>query len=70
MRASQRNIMFEEIIDCVSSPDKITNDDNNISCYKKIWWEYLILVYAKNSEDDLVIITVLKTSQIRKYYNN
>jgi len=67
MRAAQREIVFEEIIECISSPDKITEDDNNVSCYKKIWWKNLILVYVKNENDDLIVITVLKTSQIKKY---
>jgi hypothetical protein len=36
IRAIQRNISFEEIMDCVLHSDNFVNDGNDLICYKKL----------------------------------
>ncbi len=67
MRAQERWITIQEIFSIIESPDIIEEQSENIICFKKKWNKYLTLVYAKDSEWNWVIITVLKTSKIRKY---
>jgi hypothetical protein len=68
LRAIQRNIWFEEIVDCVMQPDHTHDQWDSLICYKKLWSTYVLLVYTKHQNGNIVVITVLKTSQIKKYY--
>ena len=67
MRAQERWITINEIFSTIESPDKIEEQEENIICFKKFWNQYLTLVYAKDSEWSWIVITVLKTSKLRKY---
>lgn len=66
-RAIQRGISFAEIVDTILAPDNIEEQDDTISCYKKLWQEHLLLIYAKDSQWNKIVITALKTSKIGKY---
>ncbi len=67
MRAEQRGISFQEIIDTIKNPDTIQKQDENVFCFKKKWKEQLLLVYARDETWNWIIITVIKTSKITKY---
>lgn len=56
MRAMQRNITFEEIVECIANPDSSTKEKDSIICYKKLWSNAVLLVYAKDSEGNLVLL--------------
>ncbi len=64
----QRNISFEEIVDCVLHADHLVDEGNDLVCYKKLWTEYVLLVYTRQKDGNILVITVLKTSQIKKYF--
>ena len=68
LRASQRWISFEEIIDTIENPDEIRQQDDEVFCFKKLWNENILLVYAKDDTWNWVIITVLRTSKVKKYW--
>ena len=54
-------------MDCINDPDHIA-EDKEIKCYKKIWIDkYLLMTYTKDDNDDIIVITVIKTSKIIKY---
>lgn len=66
-RCKERNIKIDEITDCISNPDSISQN-LEITCYKKLWKnKYILLVYAKDNNENIIIITALKTSRISKY---
>lgn len=70
LRCAQRLISIQEITDCVIFPDKIETElswSEVVTCYKKAWWTFLLLVYWKDKKGDLIIITAIKTSNIKKY---
>lgn len=68
MRAMQRKITFEEIIECITNPDSSTEKKDSIVCYKKLGWNSVLLVYTKDEKDNIIVVTVIKTSQIKKYF--
>ncbi len=68
LRAIQRNISFEEIMDCVLHSDNLVDEGNALVCYKKLWKQYVLLVYTREDDGNILVITVLKTSQIKKYF--
>lgn len=63
----ERWITIQEIFSTIESPDIVQEQSENIICFKKKWKQYLTLIYAKDSEWNRVVITVLKTSKINKY---
>jgi len=65
-RAKQRCISIAAIWDCVLRPDKVDHKDA-VYCYKKMGKSELLLVYTKNDQGDIVVITVIKTSKVGKY---
>lgn len=70
MRAEMREITFEQIIDCITNPDKITEEKDNKFCYKKLDnnLKSLLLCYSIDNEGTIVVITVIKTSKVSKYF--
>ncbi len=67
-RSKQRNIWFEEIFDCIKNYDQISVD-KDITCYKKLSNnQYILLTYTKDDNGDILVITVIKTSKINKYF--
>lgn len=67
MRAQERGISFEEILETIETPDAIQEQADHVLCFKKRKSDFLLLVYARDAEGNLVIITVLKTSKLKKY---
>ena len=67
MRAKERWIGIKDIISIIESPDIVEKQPENIFCFKKLWNQYLTLVYARDEEDNRVVITVFKTSKLKKY---
>ncbi len=69
LRAAQRGISFEQIVDCITNPDQISEEPDNKYCYKKLLnsASYLLLCYTVNKKGKIVIVTVIKTSRISKY---
>ena len=68
IRATERSISFEEIVDCVLHSDASIDQWNSLFCYKKLWKKQVLLVYTRHSDWNTIVITVLKTSQIKKYF--
>ena len=68
LRAAERGITFEEIVSAILDPDDSQIQDNGIFCFKKSWKENILLVYSKDEKWDWVVITVLRTSKIKKYW--
>ena len=68
IRATERWISFADIIDAIQNPDEIQQQDDEIFCFKKIWDKNILIVYAKDDNGDWVIITVLRTSKLKKYW--
>lgn len=67
MRAQERGISFEEILETIESPDTVQEQDDHVLCFKKRKSAFLLLVYAKDAEGNFVVITVLRTSKLKKY---
>ncbi|WP_341226095.1 DUF4258 domain-containing protein [uncultured Arcticibacterium sp.] len=69
IRAQMRNISFEEIVECILNPDKITLEEDSKVCYKKLTNENkkLLITYTSDSEGVIKVITVIKTSKVNKY---
>lgn len=68
LRATQRGISFEEIVDCILNPDKLSTEPDSKVCYKKLLNTSLLLCYTTDKNGDIVVITVIKTSKISKYF--
>ena len=68
MRAAERWITFEEIINTIENPDNIQKQPNQVFCFKRIGDKNILLVYAKDANDDWVVITVIRTSKMNKYW--
>ena len=67
-RCKERNIHLEDIKETIFSPDNIEyNRKDYTYCYKKKKDKYIFVVYGKNQWWDLFIITVYKTSKLKKY---
>lgn len=69
MRAQSRGVSFQEIVDCISSPDGISQQEDGKICYKKLQNQnrYLLLCYTVDESGTIVVVTVIKTSKVRKY---
>jgi len=67
MRAKERWITIWEILSIIESPDSIEEQPENVFCFKKLWNKYLTIVYARDEEWNRVVITVFKTSKLKKY---
>lgn len=67
MRAKERWISIWEIISIIETPDIVDEQAENIFCFKKLWNQYLTLVYARDEKNNRVVITVFKTSKLKKY---
>lgn len=65
-RAQQRGVSIAAIWDCVLHPDSV-EDTGDRYCYKKVAGKYLLLVYTKDADGNIVVITVIKTSKVEKY---
>jgi hypothetical protein len=65
-RAKQRGVSIAAIWDCVLHPDSVDGDTDS-RCYKKVAGHQLLLVYTKDADGNIVVITVIKTSKIEKY---
>lgn len=68
MRAQERGISFQEILETIETPDAVEQQDEYVLCFKKRKSDFLLLVYARDVEGNLLIITVLKTSKLKKYW--
>jgi|GEM_PF-2843400 len=67
-RIAQRKISFHEVIYCLKSPTKIYNKDGKINYIKLIRDdEYLLLLPCRIENDKCTIITVIITSQLKRY---
>ena len=67
MRAKERWITIWEIISIIELPDFVEEQDDNTFCFKKLWNHCLTLVYARDDDWNWVVITVFKTSKLKKY---
>ncbi len=67
MRAKDKWITIWEIISIIESPDSSEEQSENVFCFKKLWSKYLTIVYARDEEWNRVVITVFKTSKLKKY---
>jgi hypothetical protein len=65
-RAKQRGVSIAAIWDCILRPDDI-DVGTDTRCYKKIAGRQLLLVYTKDADGNIVVITVIKTSKMGKY---
>lgn len=68
LRATQRGVSFEQIVDCILNPDQISIEPDSKVCYKKLSNMSLLLCYTTDKNGDIVVITVIKTSKISKYF--
>ncbi len=66
--APKRGIRFEEIVDCILNPDKISTESDSKVYYKKLLNTSFLLCYTTDKKGDIVVITVIKTSKISKYF--
>ena len=72
-RMSERNIPEKVIIDMVLDPDKLERDKTNSRRYvaKKLYIflnkPYLLLVIYEKEVNNIIIITVISTSKVKKY---
>ena len=69
MRAETRGVSFQEIVDCITNPDGISQEEDGKICYKKLQDQdnYLLLCYTVDEEDEIWVITVIKTSKVEKH---
>ncbi len=69
LRAAQREVSFEQIVDCITNPDQISEEADDKLRYKKLQYSgtHLLLCYTVNQQGDIVVVTVIKTSKIGKY---
>jgi hypothetical protein len=70
MRALQRGVSFEQIIDFLENPNVKTLESNGNYCFKKLQLpssKYLLLCFEVESEKTLRVVTVILTSQVKKY---
>ena len=70
MRAQMRDITFEEIIDCITNPDQISEEEDQKLCYKKLTNQdrQILLCYTIEDDGSILVITVIKTSKVSKYF--
>lgn len=69
LRAGQRGVNMEQITDCIANPDSISDEPENKKCYKKFQGsKKLLLCYTIQSDGAIKIITIILTSQIKKYF--
>lgn len=70
LRAQQRGVSFEQIIDCISNPDQVSDEPDGKKCFKKIQLDkMLMLCYTVDEDESIRVITVILTSKIKKYLN-
>lgn len=66
-----REIRKEMIIDIIQNPDKIVEQDEELSVYSKVVNEdskiYLYRVFLNLVKEPKVVVTVYKTSKLEKY---
>ena len=70
MRAQQRSVSIEQIIDCINNPNSKTLESNGNYCFKKLQLpinKYLLLCYVVENTNCLRVVTVILTSQVNKY---
>lgn len=70
MRATERWISFEEILSTIENPDIVDEQKDQTFCFKNNKKYFVLLVYAKDEEWNRVVITVRKTTNFKKYFNN
>lgn len=67
-RASQRGVSFEQITECITNPDQISDEPLGKMCYKKLQNDkQLLLCYTIETDGFIRIITVILTSKVEKY---
>lgn len=67
-RIDEREIRFAEIIQCLASPTKIDFSEERTVYYKLDYnKQYLLILVCSINTNSCKIITVIKTSQIKKY---
>lgn len=69
LRAAQRGISFEQIVDCILHPDQVSSEPGNKLCFKKLsnTRNSLLLCYTVDQQGKILVITVVKTTKIYKY---
>lgn len=69
LRAAQRGISFEQIVDCILHPDQVSSEPGNKLCFKKLsnTRNSLLLCYTVDQQGKILVITVVKTTKIDKY---
>jgi len=67
----RRGIKEELITDIIHNPDKIVEQDEELSVYSKVVNEdskvYLYRVFLNHVKEPKVVVTVYKTSKLEKY---
>ncbi len=67
-RIKERDILLIEIVDCLACSDRIVEDENLIVFMKKQETEEKLLVLICSMEEERCkIVTVFKTSKIKKF---
>jgi hypothetical protein len=67
----RRDISKKLVIDIITNPGKISNQDNELSIYSKVVNEqsknYLYRVFINQLKKPGLVVTVYKTSKLQKY---
>ena len=66
-----RNLNMQLIVDAIAAPDFIQEEDG-LTVYMKVVIEvqksYLLRIFINKNKEPNVVVTVYKTSKIKKYY--
>lgn len=68
LRARQREVTFEQVVDCIQNPDQISDEPEGKQCYKKLQnGKMLLLCYTVQADQSIKVVTIILTSKIKKY---
>jgi hypothetical protein len=65
-RLRQRGITREQVEECLQEPDKLEEMEDLYRCIKRLNNRVLVAIY-KEFRDRIMVITVFKSSKIKKY---
>ncbi|MFX0099480.1 MAG: DUF4258 domain-containing protein [Candidatus Hodarchaeota archaeon] len=66
-RMKNRDISRKDVLDTINSPDRILKDAVGNDISQRVIGGYLIRVFHRKANGDILILTVYKTSKISKY---
>lgn len=68
-RMKIRNLSKEEILEIIKNPDSIVKDAYGNNIAQKLKSDFFIRVFFRRNNGDIIIITMYKTSKLKKYSN-